>query len=250
MSKKRKRSPLEIIVNNNHAKDHQVVVKKKFHKKDLKYVSPITKTQHTVAKAFAQGMNLFLHGSAGTGKTFLSMYLALSEVLDNDTQYDRLIVVRSAVASRDIGFLKGTEEEKLAVYEQPYIAICDELIHYGKSYENMKKSGYIEFMSSSYLRGLTFDRAIILVDEVQNMTYAELNTIMTRIGINTKVIFAGDTAQNDLTKNRYEVSGLVDFMNIINTLDEFTTIKFSTDDIVRSELVKKYIIAKELYESD
>jgi len=248
MSKKSKRSSLEIIVNNKQAQEHGAA-KKKFNKKDLKYVAPITDTQRTVVDAYANDMNMFLYGSAGCGKTFLGMYMALNEVLDNETQYDKLIIIRSAVASRDIGFLPGTEEEKMAIYEQPYVAICNELIKYGKSYENMKKSGYIEFMSSSFLRGLTFDHAIILVDETQNMKFEELNTIMTRLGYQSKIIFAGDTSQNDLTKSNRDQSGMVDFMNIIGSMKDFASVKFNVGDIVRSDIVKRYIIAKEKYEN-
>lgn len=249
MSKKNKRSSLEVIVNNNQASQNGAG-KKTFHKKDIKYVTPITDTQKAVMDAYKNDMNMFLHGSAGCGKTFLGMYLALQDVLDSETEFDKLIIIRSAVATRDIGFLPGTEEEKMAIYEMPYDAICNELIKYGKSYENMKKLGYIEFMSSSFLRGLTFDHAIVLVDEVQNMCASELHTIMTRIGYNSKIIFSGDLAQADLIKTNRDKSGMGDFMNIIGSLDDFASVKFTSDDIVRSDLVKRYIIAKEKYENN
>lgn len=249
MSKKNKRTKLQIIVNDKQAQEHGAA-KKTFHLKDLKYVAPMTETQSTVFDAYKQDQNLFLYGTAGCGKTFLGMYMALRDVLDNETEYDKLIIIRSAVASRDIGFLPGTEEEKMQVYEQPYDAICSELVKYSKSYENMKKLGYIEFMSSSFLRGLTFDHAVVLVDETQNMCPSELHTIMTRIGHKSKIIFAGDMAQADLIKSNRDKSGMGDFLKIINSMDEFTSVKFNTNDIVRSGLVKRYIIAKEKYEKD
>jgi len=249
MSKKNKRNKLTVVMNDNQASFHGAEHKKTFHKKDVKFITPITNTQRTAMDCYKKGDNMFMHGSAGCGKTFLGMYLALNDILDERTEYHKLIIVRSAVATRDIGFLPGTEEEKLAIFEQPYISICNELFNFGKSYENLKKLNYVEFVSSSYLRGITFDHSIVLVDEVQNFNADELNTVMTRIGYQSKIIFSGDLAQSDLMKTNRDKSGMGDFINIIKTLDEFAMIPFTTDDIVRSSLVKRYIIAKEKYEN-
>lgn len=249
MSKKNKRSKLTVISNDIQASSHGADCKKSFHKRDIKYISALTDTQRDVMIAYAEHYHLFLYGSAGCGKTFLAMYLSLMDVLEERSVFHKLIIVRSAVATRDIGFLPGTEEEKMAIFEQPYIAICNELFSVKKSYENLKKLSYIEFVSSSYLRGITFDNAIILVDEVQNFSPDELNTVMTRIGNNTRIIFAGDMAQTDLNKTSRDKSGMGDFTNILRSLSEFAMIKFVPDDIVRSDLVKRYIIAKEKYES-
>ena len=240
MSKKKKRSRLQVLVNDNQASLYGAETKKTFHKKDIKYVAPLTETQTVTMDCYHQGDNLFLFGSAGCGKTFLAMYMALMDVLDERTEYHKLIIVRSAVATRDIGFLPGTEEEKLAIYEAPYTSICDELFHVSKAYENLKKLNYVKFVSSSFLRGITFDHSIVLVDEMQNLDDSEFNTIMTRIGYKSKIIFAGDTQQKDL-KN----SGIEKNMKIFNKMNSMTMLKFGIDDIVRSDLVREYIIARE-----
>lgn len=218
--------------------------KKKFNIGDLRQVAPITRTQEDMFHAFVD-RNLFLYGSAGTGKTFLSMYLGLREILDSSTDYKKMYIMRSVVPSRDIGHLPGTLEEKIEVYESPYSAICNELFPYAKSYENLKKNGYVEFMSTSYIRGITLDNCVVVVDETQNLTMHELDSIITRLGENTKIIFSGDMAQTDLTK-KHDKSGLQDFLRVIERMsDHFAMINFTTRDIVRSGLVKSYLVEKE-----
>ena len=224
--------------------------KKKFHTKDLRTVQPLTPSQKKLFNHFNQEkediMSYFLYGSAGTGKTFSAMYLALAEVLDPESDYDNLIVVRSTVPARDVGFLPGDLEEKIQVYEEPYMSICDELFEWSKSYENLKKNGTIRFMPTSFLRGTTFDHSVILVDETQNMTFQELDTIMTRVGKHSKIYFCGDYKQSDLIYKKFDTSGFADFKKVIDSMDKyFHSIEFSVDDIVRSGIVKEYLLKKE-----
>jgi len=216
--------------------------KKSFHVKDLLPVSPKTFTQETFLRAILE-TNVFGYGSAGTGKSFLAMHAAFKLVLDEDTPYDKLVIIRSTVPVREKGFLPGTDEQKNEPYEIAYKAICDELFPYSKSYENLKKGGYLTF-SDTNLRGLTLSNCVMLVDETQNMTFEELDTIITRAGTNTKVVFIGDTKQTDLTK-KHDKSGMVDFMHIMENLKEVEMIQFLPSDCVRSGLVKAYLKRKE-----
>lgn len=201
---------------------------------DLKEIDPLTKNQ---LRAFESDKNLILHGLAGTGKTFISSYLALDDILKRE--YDKLVIIRSAVSTRDLGFLPGTEKDKSAVYEEPYKDIAIELFARGDAYEILKTRGIVEFMTTSFIRGITLRNAVILVDECQNMTFHELDSIITRMGQNCRVIFCGDFRQADLKQN-----GLEDFMRILQRMGEFDFIDFQVEDIVRSDFVKHYIIAK------
>ncbi len=209
---------------------------------ELKNIVPKTQTQKRVFQEYAKDKCIFLHGYAGTGKTFLSLYLALKDVL-NETQYKRVLIIRSAVPSRDMGFLPGTTKEKTRVYEEPYKKICDDLFGRGDGYDILKIKRLVEFMTTSYLRGLTFDDTIIIVDECQNMSWSELHTIMTRVGENSKIIFAGDFRQTDLQKE-VEKQGLFNFMKILKKMNSFSFIEFEKEDIVRSGVVREYIIAE------
>jgi len=242
MSKKQ-RSELEVLINDKDARLNGAN-KKKFHVKDLNPVNPMTENQKKLFHSYNSNLNMFLYGSAGTGKTFLSLYLALRDVLDESTPYDRLIIVRSSVATRDMGFLPGTEQEKMHNFEAPYDSICNELFTYSKSYENLKKLGYVEFYSTSYLRGVTFNNAIVLVDEAANCNFHELDSLITRVGRHSKIIFSGDISQTDLLKSRNDKTGLDDFLNIVNIMSEFAVIRFEIKDIVRSSLVKNYLLCK------
>ena len=212
---------------------------------ELKHIQPITDNQVITFNAFDQGDNLFLHGCAGTGKTFISIYLALKEIQNGRSRRRKLIIIRTAQSSKDIGFLPGTEKQKLEVYEAPYKAICAELYHRDDAYDILKQKGIIEFHSTSYLRGTTINDAIILVDEVQNQRYVELRTVLTRTGDHSRIILCGDTKQDDLTSDRYkEASGLKDIMKVFNFMDTMTTVQFEIDDIVRSGFVRDFIIAE------
>lgn len=189
---------------------------------------------------------MILHGVAGTGKTFVSLYLALNEVMKPNSNYEKIIILRSVVPSRDIGFLPGSLKEKTEVYEEPYKIICNELFQRGDGYDNLRQKRLIEFCVTSFLRGLTFNNCIIIVDEMQNMSYQELTTIITRVGENCRIFFCGDYEQTDLQKEK-EKEGLLNFLNILKTLSEFTFIQFNYFDIVRSSLVKNFIIAESEY---
>jgi phosphate starvation-inducible protein PhoH and related proteins len=208
----------------------------------LQKISPITNNQITTFKKYYDNKHLFLHGFPGTGKTFIAMYLALEEILE-EGYYKDLKIIRSTVPSRDIGHLPGSISEKIKIFEEPYIDICSELFDRGDAYSILKQKLQVDFTTTSFLRGNTFRDSIILVDECQNMTFPELNTIITRVGDNSKIIFCGDYRQTDLNK-KHELSGISYFSEIIKTMDGFEFIEFLAEDIVRSGLVKEYIIAK------
>ena len=197
-------------------------------------IEPLTRNQ---VLAFESERNLVLHGVAGTGKTFISCYLAFDDMTKG--VYKQLIIIRSAVPTRDIGFLPGSEKEKASVYEEPYKDIAVELFQRGDSYEILKTKGLLHFMTTSYLRGITLKDAVIIVDECQNMSFHELDSIVTRVGTNCRVIFCGDFRQADLAKN-----GLQDFIRVLKAMDQFDLIDFEIKDIVRSDFVREYITAK------
>jgi phosphate starvation-inducible PhoH-like protein len=214
----------------------------------LKRIVPMTQSQQDVFDAFGEGYNMVLCGSAGTGKTYISLYLALSELIKRDrTAKDhptKIMIIRSTVSSRDVGFLPGTLKEKMAVYEDPYRGVFSELFGRGDAFEILKSKGIIEFCSTSFLRGTTINDTFIILDEFQNCSAQELETVITRVGKNSKIFFCGDWAQNDLIKSKWDVSGLPHFMKIIEKMPEFDIIEFGIEDIVRSGIVKSFIIAK------
>lgn len=211
---------------------------------DLNSIYPITDNQIKTFNAFERGDNLFLHGCAGTGKTFISIYLALKEIMDGRTRRTKLVIIRTAQSSKDIGFLPGNEKEKLAVYEAAYRAICSELFHRDDAYDILKQKGIIEFHSTSFLRGTTIDDAIILIDEVQNMRQQEWFTVLTRTGDKSRVILCGDTKQDDLTSERYkEKSGIDPLIKVFSIMENSSLIQFDLDDIVRSGFVRELILA-------
>lgn len=214
---------------------------------NLKTITPKTSNQELIFKNFINGKNLLVHGLPGTGKSFLSLYLALDEI-EEYRDFDNLTIIRSVVPSRDMGFLPGNIKEKTKIFEAPYQAICAELYSRGDAYEILKQKGVINFETTSFLRGVTLDNTIIIVDECQNMTYQELNTVITRVGNNSRIIFCGDYRQTDL-KYENERSGIFTFMKILNKMPKyFTTIELTENDIVRSGLVKDYIIKKNMIE--
>ena len=208
---------------------------------------PITENQKLAYEAFRDGDHLVLCGSAGTGKTFVGMYLALQDVMDKSYNQDRLVIVRSVVPTREMGYLPGSVEEKIDAYVAPYRAIATELFNEKTAYENLEQQGHIEFVSTSFIRGTTLDDCIVLVDEMQNLTYHELDSIITRVGRNSRIIFSGDYYQSDL-KSSSDKKGILDFMNITEVMNNFTTVEFGWADIVRSDFVRDYIMTKEMVE--
>lgn len=210
----------------------------------LKGITPLTANQSKAFESFDDNKNLLLHGIAGTGKTFISMYLALKEVMNPLSTYNKVIIVRSVVPTRDMGFLPGNHKDKAKVYEAPYYIIASELFGRGDAYEILKQKMMVEFISTSFIRGTTLNDAIVVVDEIGNMTLHELDSVITRVGKNCRIIFSGDFRQSDLTREQ-EKNGLKDFMRILDKMKSFNYIEFDENDIVRSGLVKEYIIAKD-----
>ena len=207
----------------------------------------ITQNQRIAYDSWDDRDHLVLCGSAGTGKTFIGMYLALADVLDKSYEQDELVIVRSVVPTREMGYLPGSIEEKVDAYTAPYRSIATELFNEKLAYDMLETQGAISFMSTSFIRGQTIDDAIILVDEMQNLTYHELDSIITRVGRNTRIIFSGDYYQSDLNKET-DKNGILDFMNIMEVMNNFTTVEFGWADIVRSDFVRDYIMTKEMVE--
>lgn len=209
----------------------------------LKEIRPITERQEEVFTSWINDKNLILHGSAGTGKTFVALYLALKDLDKKYRDINKIYICRSAVPTRNQGFLPGNLKEKEDIFQLPYKQICSELYSCGTAYESLRKMNKIEFVSTSYVRGITLSKCIIIADEIQNFNFHEIDSIITRLGDNSKIIFSGDYMQSDLK----EKSGINKFMNIADNLKDFKSIQFSTDDIVRSDLVKEYLKTKEKY---
>ena len=209
----------------------------------------VTKNQLEVFKQYAEGKNLFLYGPAGTGKTFVILYNAIKEVLDPKINYKCIYIVRSLMPTRNLAFMPGDEQDKSSLYQVPYDNMLRFMFklsapeQFDMLYEELKKQGNVEFLSTSFLRGITLDNAIVLVDECQNLNFHELDTIMTRVGQGSKIMFSGDFDQTDLRDDE-EKAGLGQFIKIINEMKEFYSCEFDIGDIVRSGLVRSYIIQK------
>jgi phosphate starvation-inducible PhoH-like protein len=216
---------------------------------DLKTFEPLTGNQKLFFDAYKRGdYFVALHGVAGTGKTFCALYKALEEVLDKSNPFNKIIIVRSAVQSREIGHLPGDVNEKMEIFQQPYQQICETLFGRKDAYQRLSEQGHIEFISTSFIRGMSFDDAIIIVDEMQNLTFEEIDTVMTRVGYRSKIVWCGDYRQTDLNKKKNDMSGILRFFDIAYHMSAFTRIEFTADDIVRSSLVKEYILAKMKFE--
>ena len=212
-------------------------------------IEPITENQKRFFESYQDDKHLVAYGCAGTGKTFITLYNALCDVLDERTPYERIYLVRSLVATREIGFLPGTHDDKADIYQIPYKNMVKYMFQmpsdadFEMLYGNLKSQETIKFWSTSFLRGTTLDNAIVIVDEFQNLNFHELDSIITRVGENTKICFCGDSTQSDLQKTN-ERNGIVDFMSVLRKMPSFDIIEFGVEDIVRSGLVKEYILAK------
>ena len=244
MPRKRKSEPIGIGYT---AK--QMRKKKPINNEYLVDISPLTDNQKILFDSYNQQKNVVAYGVAGTGKTFITLYNALKDVLDETTPYERVYIVRSLVSTREIGFLPGDHEDKADIYQIPYKHMVKYMFQmpsdadFEMLYGNLRSQETIKFWSTSFIRGTTLDNAIIIVDEFQNLNFHELDSIITRVGENSKICFCGDATQSDLTKTN-DRNGIVDFMNILRKMNSFDIIEFGIDDIIRSGLVKEYIIAK------
>ena len=227
----------------------QMKRKKPINTEYLVDIEPLTGNQKRLFDQYADGKHIVAYGTAGTGKTFITLFNALQDVLDETTPYERIYLVRSLVSTREIGFLPGDHEDKADIYQIPYKNMVKYMFQmpsdadFEMLYGNLKAQETIKFWSTSFIRGTTLDNAIIIVDEFQNLNFHELDSIITRIGENSKIMFCGDASQSDLVKTN-DRNGIVDFMNILRKMPSFDIIEFGVDDIVRSGLVKEYIVAK------
>ena len=245
---RRKRNP-EAHSNKKNFTIHQVKRKLPINKDYLLNIEPLTENQRKLFEFYEEGKNIIAYGAAGSGKSFLCIYNALKEVFDVVTPYEKIYIMRSIVSTRDPGFLPGSLDDKVGVYETPYKKMIKYMFElpsdadFDMLYDNLKRQNTIEFLTTSFLRGDTLDNCIIIVDEFENCNGHELDSIITRAGDNCKIMFCGDATQSDLTKIS-ERDGLHDFMTIIKAMPSFEVIEFGIDDIVRSSLVKEYLVAK------
>jgi predicted ribonuclease YlaK len=245
MPRSRKRNQPDI----NGMSSKQMKRKKPIDSSYLLPVEPLTDNQKIMFEEYGKGQNIYAYGCAGTGKTFVALYLALRDVLSEHTPYDKVYIVRSLVATREIGFLPGTHEDKASLYQIPYKNMVKYMFEmpddnsFEMLYENLKAQETVSFWSTSFLRGTTLDNSIVLIDECQNLNFHELDSIMTRCGQDTKIMFCGDARQSDLQKSN-ERTGIVDFQRILEDMKEFSLVEYNIEDIVRSGLVKSYLISK------
>ena len=227
----------------------QMKRKKPINSEYLVDINPITDNQKKLFDSYGEGKNIVAYGAAGTGKTFITLYNAIKDVLDEKTPYEKIYMVRSLVSTREIGFLPGDHEDKSSLYQIPYKHMVKYMFQMADDaafemlYSNLKAQGTIDFWSTSFIRGTTFDNSILIVDEFQNLNFHELDSIITRVGENSKIMFCGDATQSDLIKTN-ERNGIIGFMEILRNMSSVDIIEFGVDDIVRSGLVKEYILTK------
>jgi len=239
--KKSKKKNLHSVNNDNLARIEHHNNNKSLSKHDLKNIKPLTPAQEQMMKSYFSGSSILATGSAGSGKTLLALYLALNDMLDKNQPAKKINIVRSVVATREVGYLPGALEEKLEIYETPYRDLFSFLFDMPTSYDKFKDFGKVDFMSTSFLRGQTWDDTIVVVDEAQNLNFHETNTVMTRIGHNSKIIIVGDSNQTDLYRSKNDTSYISQLSNVLQNNKFFDTINFTKHDIVRSEFVKSWI---------
>ena len=215
----------------------------------IRKIEPLTVNQELFFKEYKEDKNLVAYGCAGTGKTLITLYNAILDVLDPKTPYEKIYIVRSLVPTREIGFLPGDHEDKSSLYQIPYKNMVKYMFEmpddnaFEMLYANLKAQGTISFWSTSFIRGTTLDNVIVIVDEFQNLNFHELDSMITRVGESSKIHFCGDATQTDLIKTA-EKNGIVDFIRILKNMPSFSMVEFEAEDICRSGLVKEYIIAK------
>jgi len=240
----KKRTPNSVEASEYNGSRHSL----KLRLDDMVTISPKTAKQKEFFDAYNSGHYFMaLHGVAGTGKTYITVYKALEEVMDKSNPYNKVVIVRSSVQGREMGHLPGDADEKMDMFTQPYKQITSDLFKRKDAWERLEEQGFVEFVSTSFIRGTTFTNAIIILDEAQNLNMHELDTIVTRVGHTSKFFICGDFRQTDLRK-KDDKSGLTQFLDIVDTMPEFSRIEFGIEDIVRSSLVKNYIIAKTKWE--
>jgi predicted ribonuclease YlaK len=244
MPVKRRKTPTQVSMSQK-----QMRRKKPINLEHLSTIEPLTDNQKKVFDAYHEGKNLVLHGAAGTGKTFISLYLAMQTVLDPSTPYEKVYMVRSLVPTREIGFLPGDHEDKSNLYQIPYKNMVKYMFKmpddssFEMLYDNLRAQETVSFWSTSFIRGVTLDKCVIIVDEFSNLNFHELDSIITRVGEDAKIIFSGDYTQSDLTKTN-ERTGVLDFMKILQTMPSFSCTEFGIEDIVRSGMVREYLVSK------
>ena len=228
-------------------KDEEDTLKVNYSVNDLRRFEPLTENQSILEELYLNQKNIICDGVAGVGKTFAALNLMLFDLLETETKYNQIVIVRSAVTTRDIGHLPGTEDEKMAAFEAPYQQICNELFSKDKSsdnYQALKNSGYIQFKSTSHIRGVTFRNKLILVDEVENMNYHEIKSVLTRVGEGSKIVLCGDYGQTDLIKSKNDKSGIQRLKLVAERMENLKTVTFDKNDIVRSGFVKDFYLAE------
>lgn len=189
---------------------------------------------------------IFAVGPAGTGKTYLSIALAVKSLKEKSIK--KIILSRPAVeAGEKLGFLPGDMKEKIDPYLQPLYDALEDMIPQVKLQDMMEKN-IIQIAPLAFMRGRTLNDAVVILDEAQNTTPAQIRMFLTRMGWNTKMIITGDVTQIDLPRG--QKSGLIDAMNILKNIEEISFVNLTGKDIVRHKLVTKIVSAYDKYDKE